>query len=213
MRVYPLIFCLALALPGFAAGPPNGKNDWGRIARFAGDQTVRISLRDGREIKGSILEFRSDGLTFIEERRLTRIDLRRVVGASLSEAGRLRAIEGRPYLKGQRVELRLRDGHLITGVVRSVDHGANQLQVAESSAAENIARVDVKRVTRKSGWKSALIGGVAGAALLGGLTARDNSDLGNGNEFALGAVVGGSVGAGIGALIGWRTLIYEAPPD
>ncbi len=70
MRVYSALFCLAIALPSFGVAAGKDKNDWGRLAQIPGVQTVVVDLRDGRTLKGNVLEFRPDGLSFIDERKL-----------------------------------------------------------------------------------------------------------------------------------------------
>ncbi len=212
MQKYSAVLCLAIVLPSFGADAGKGKNDWSRLAQVAGVQTVTVDLKSGRTVKGNIVGVRPDSLSFVEQRKLKRIELSRVIGATVSEAGRVREIEGRPQLqKGQNVELKLRDGGVTSGLVREVNQGAAEVQLLEESAAVRIMREDVVRVIKITRWKSALIGAGAGLGL-GALVARGKSDLGHAREFALAGAVLGSIGIGIGAAIGAPTVIYEAPP-
>jgi len=212
---------LAIALPAFAGTSGTSKNDWGRLSKLAETDTVKVHLRDGRALTGSILEFQSDGLTFLDERKVTKIRQSRITAAAVTELDQVFRIEGAPHLQtGQTVELKLRDGRILSGRVREAEANGDSLTLVEPGAAERIAREAVVRVIRSRRAKSAKIGAIAGAASLTGLMmAVPKDSLGPGESKAQlmaawgvgGAIVGGAVGAGIGAAIGYPETLYEAP--
>ncbi len=211
---------LAVVLPALAATPE--KSDWARLAQLAATQTVKVHLRDGRTLTGSILEFRANGLTFLEDRKVTRIRPSRITRATVTEMGQVvKVIEGNPHLQaGQTVELALSDGRALSGRVREVDYNDDSLKLVESRAAEQVAREDVLRVTRNRRAKSAKIGAIGGAALMVGLAAagpKDSLKPGEGagaawaGLLAGGALIGAGLGAAIGAGIGYPETLYRAP--
>ncbi len=213
---------LAVALTAFAATPGSGKNDWGRLAKLRDTETVKLHLRDGRVLTGSILEFRTDGLTFLDERRVTKIRPSHVTRAAITELGQVvQVIEGNPRLQtDQTVDLKLRDGRVLSGRVREVDSNGDWLMLAESGAAEQVANENVVRVTRNRRGRSAKIGAAGGAALMVGLVAAAPKDSLKPGESAAaawagvlvgGTLVGAGLGAAIGTAIGYPETLYEAP--
>ncbi len=220
MRTRGIAFYLAVMLPAFGAA--SGKSDWDRLAQVADTSAVKVHLRDGRALTGNVLEFRPDGLTFMEERRITRIGQSRITAAVISEPGQaVERITGNPRLQsGQNVELTLRDGRVLSGQVRGVDSRDESLTLAETDAALHIAREDVVKVTRNHRSKSAAIGAIGGAGVLAGVLAGSTKDTLHQGEsaakawaglFAVAVIVGGGVGAAIGAAIGYRETLYETP--
>ena len=222
MRTYCIAFYLAVVLPALAAAPGGGKNDWGRLERLAKTQTVKVQLRDGQVLTGYVQEFRADGLTFVDENKLATIRTRDIESTSLSEAGQVRKIEGKPpFQRGQTVELKMRDGRVRQGTVQQFSAQDERLWLAETSSTLQLDRADIVRVmAKRSGQRArnALIGAAAGGAILWGV-ARAKSDprcfepnahcTGNppGVVGAMGAVIG-AIGGALFPVKGW-TVVYQ----
>ncbi len=211
---------LAVVLPALAAAPE--KSDWANLGQLAATQTVKVHLRDGRTLTGSILEFRANGLTFLENRKVTKIRPSRIRKATVSELGQVvKVIEGNPHVQpDQTVELALSDGRALSGRVQEVDYDGDSLKLVESNAAEQIAREAVVKVTRNRRARSAKVGAIGGAAVMVGLAAAGPKDSLKPGESAGaawagllvgGALIGAGLGAGIGAAIGWPETLYKAP--
>ncbi len=200
-----IVLLLAALSPAFAGGP---KNDWNRLAQLSKDRNVKVRLRDGRTLTGTIQHFAPDELAFMQQKNLTQLRFKQIDGPVR-------------WVRGQTVEVKLRDGSVLNGRIQEIDNGAELLWLAEPAAADQIPRQDVLRVTMNNRGKSAKIGALAGAgALTGLLVAAPKDSLGPGESAAgaWGATIGGgvAVGAGLGALTGYiigaPSTIYEAGP-
>ena len=98
MLVSILLVCAA---PAVRAG------DWGSLGRLSKTQTVKVHLRDGRVLKGTVQRVGADILSLVDENRLTVIKTRDIQSTQVFEDGEVRVIEGNsPSIHtGQAVEL------------------------------------------------------------------------------------------------------------
>lgn len=118
---------------------------------------------------------------------------------------------------GERIEVQLSTGKTVKG---RIDHAtADAAYLTGKEKTVEVRRVDVQRLSRRKaghGGSGALIGGAAGAALLGaygGTHLESGPSKGFGAAVAGVAVVGALVGAGVGYGIGHGRLelVYQAP--
>jgi hypothetical protein len=196
MRSMFLSFWLAATLPAFAAS--GAKNDWDRLSRVSKLQTVKVNLRNGRVLKGRIQQFDLDGIRVAEEKNWSRFKARDF------EAGLT-------HKSGETVDLRLRSGAPVQGVVMEVNTRDNEVSIIETTRLTHVDRADVAKVTKRTHLGTAAIGAAAGAPLI---LLTDHDSLGRsetlGGRIAGDMAVGALLGAAVGAIVGRTVTIYDA---
>ncbi len=221
LRKWMLVsFSLAFAAPAVGAG------DWGSLGQLSKTQTVKVHLRDGRVLSGTVQQFGADGLGLVEQKEWTKVPLNQIESTvQLKEGAEFRRIEGYTgFQKGETVELTMRDGRVLQGAVQEVDMDYKLLRIAETSAAAQLRREDIVRVMLKRPGhrgRNAAIGTAGGAAILWGIARLKSGPecFGllavrcYGTPPATFGVFGAILGAVAGAVIptgGW-TEVYRAP--
>ncbi len=198
MRSALFAFCLVAAIPACAA--PGDSRNWDSLSRVKNLQNVKVHLRDGRVLKGRIQQFGLDGLTLAEEKNWIRVKFGDMTNGS-------------NFARGEAVEIALRKGDVLQGVVQEIDRHDNFLVFAETRAMTAIGRNEVMRVTSKRRGPTALIGAIGGAVLFGIFILRSSDTYGPNESPAplIGATagMGAGLGAGVGAAIAWTKTIYD----
>ena len=192
----PVLAFLTLAVHSGVAG------DWNSIGRVPKNRNVTVHLRNGRNLKGTILEVADEGLQLVPEKSRTPVNIKELT----------RGFD-RTQAVGQSVELTTRSGQIIRGTLQEV--GEDRLSVDEARNAIQIGRTEVRRITSRSHWMGALIGlaiGGGGGAIYGarspGHTATWNQSAAD--AAAEGGGIFGLVGALGGAVIGIERTIYDS---
>jgi hypothetical protein len=204
MRIANMLLWLMTAVPAFAL--PNKVGNWDRLGRLPRNQEVKVYLRDGRAIQGTIQRFGADGLGLVEAKRRTKVRFKQIESTVLfTEGAEPRRIEGRmDWQKGQALELKMCDCRILVGVAREMSVADELLWLAETGSGVRLGRADIVRVmSKRSGHRArnAAIGAAGGAAFYLALT----------KGYAPYGMAGAILGAIPGALIptgGW-TLVYQ----
>jgi hypothetical protein len=196
MRSLLLYFWLAATLPAFGAS--SAKNDWDRLSRVSNLQNVKIHLRDGRVLKGRIQQFSLEGLRFAEEKKWSEFKMRELEPGYTFEAGKT-------------IDLNLRTGRAVQGVVMHVETREQIVQIIETARLTEVGRAEIAKVTKRTHLGTAAIGAVAGAPLI---LFTDHDSLGRnetlGGRIAADMAVGALLGAAVGAIVGRTATIYDA---
>jgi small nuclear ribonucleoprotein (snRNP)-like protein len=206
-----MVILLVLAAPAIRAG------DWGSLGRLSRAQTVKVHLRDGRVLRGTVQQVGADSLSLVDEKKLTEIRTRDIESTLAFEDGEVREIKGNgPSIQvGQVVELKMRDGRLFKGSVHEFFEAGSSLRLAQSGAVTDLRRDDVVRVTKKTRWLTAAIGGAAGMSF--GFCCVPKDSLAKGESrakvYAGYLIPPALILAGIGAAIGYNQTIYEVAPN
>jgi small nuclear ribonucleoprotein (snRNP)-like protein len=193
----PVLAFLTLAVHSAAAG------DWNSLGRVPKDRNVKVHLKSGQKLNGTILQVGDDALQLVPEEGRIRI-----------EAGELAT----PVEKGQLghvVQVSTRSGQALTGTLRKAD--VRSITLVNTSAVR-IGRAEIRRVTRRSAGMGALMGlaiGAGGGAVYGAATTNaaqpgEHKRPGRGDSAIEGAGIFGLMGALAGALIGKEMTIYDS---
>jgi len=118
--------------------------------------------------------------------------------------------------KTQKVNIYLQSGDVLEGVIQDV--GPDGLTFIQKTQVTQLKREDIRRVTKKSRAKGALIGAAVGfgiGAPIGSQAQIADRTLTSGDRVAGVALVGGffgAIGAAIGAGTGWEQSLYKTGP-
>jgi hypothetical protein len=188
---------LAIVVPAFA---DNSDVEWQHLGSVPKLRTVKVHLKDGRVMSGSIQQVETDRLQLalgIKYITLRARDLPPTFNAQV----------------GQTVALNDRKGRLIEGTVREVR--GSEISVDQFTSTRWVARAEIQRITWKSRGMGALAGlGIgAGGGMIWGAAAPPVHDSGastSGNVVGCAAVLG-VLGAAVGAVVGVERVLYTEP--
>lgn len=191
----PVLAFLSFGAQRAAAGDSNS------LSRVPKDRSVTVHLKNGRSLKGTLLEVGDRSLQLIPTQSRTRVRI----------ADLTRSLDRTQV--GHPVEVSTRNGQVLRGTLHEV--GEEFLWVDEARNAIQVDRAEVRRVTRRSHGMGALIGLAAaggGGAVYGARTPGHTAtwNQGAGDAAAEAGGIFGLIGALVGGIIGIERTIYNS---
>ncbi len=197
MRILHVLMGLAMVVPTFAG---DSDVEWRRLGSVPKLRTVKVYLKNGREMKGAIQQVEPERLQLalgIKSVTVRTKNLPRRVEAQV----------------GQTVALNDRSGRSIEGTLRAVHE--DDVSIDQATSTLWVPRAEIQRITWRSAGMGALVGlGIgAGGGVVWGAAAPPVHDSGAsraGNVVGCTVILGG-LGAAVGAGIGAERTLYAEP--
>ena len=174
----PVLAFLTLAVHSATGG------DWNSLGRVPKARTVKVHLKSGRNLKGTILQVGDEGLRLVPQKSRTQVRINDLT----------RSVDSKQV--GQPVELTTRSGQTLRGVLQGMD--GERLWLDEARNALQIGRTEIRRVT----WRSRRLGALIGL----GIGAGAGAALYENHDFDITALLGTAAGA----IVGMERTIYDS---
>jgi small nuclear ribonucleoprotein (snRNP)-like protein len=180
---------------------PVSAGDWNSLGGFSRLRTVKVHLKNGQEMKGTIQQVEPESLQLALGKSRIHVPTKELAG-TVDKAQ-----------VGQIVELTTRGGQSLKGTLRE----ANEywVDLDETKSTVRIPRDDIQRITWRSRGLGALIGlgiGAGGGIALGASHCLIcDSGATRGGNAAVGGIFFGLLGTAAGGIIGAGRTLYLEP--